>query len=39
VQRNPQRRNVAKKTATPTVAELPKSEIIKQYALSDGENG
>ncbi len=30
---------MAKKTAVPTVAELPKAEIIKQYAVSDGDTG
>ncbi len=30
---------MSKKTAAPTVAELPKDEIIKQYALSEGDTG
>lgn len=30
---------MSKKTAAPTVAELSKDEIIKQYALSDGDTG
>jgi small subunit ribosomal protein S15 len=30
---------VAKKSAAPTVAELSKGDIIKQYALSDGDTG
>jgi len=30
---------VSKKTAAPTVTDLPKAEIIKQYALSDGDTG
>jgi small subunit ribosomal protein S15 len=30
---------VAKKSAAPTVAELSKDDIIKQYALSDGDTG
>jgi small subunit ribosomal protein S15 len=30
---------MAKKSAVPTVADLPKAEIIKQYALSDGDTG
>ena len=30
---------MAKKTAVPTVAQMPKSEIIKQFALSDGDTG
>ena len=30
---------MAKKTAVPTVAHTPKSEIIKQFALSDGDTG
>jgi small subunit ribosomal protein S15 len=30
---------VSKKTAAPTVADVPKADIIKQYALSDGDTG
>lgn len=30
---------MSKKTAAPTVADLPKDEIIKQYALSEGDTG
>ena len=30
---------MSKKTAAPTVADMPKDEIIKQYALSDGDTG
>jgi small subunit ribosomal protein S15 len=30
---------MAKKTAVTTVANVPKAEIIKQYALSDGDTG
>lgn len=30
---------MAKKSAAPTVAELSKGDIIKQYALSDGDTG
>ena len=30
---------MAKKTAAPSLAELPKSEIIDQYAVSDGDTG
>ena len=30
---------MAKKSAVPTVAEMPKDEIIKLYALSDGDTG
>jgi len=30
---------VAKKTAVPTVSELSKADIIKQYALGDGDTG
>jgi small subunit ribosomal protein S15 len=30
---------MAKKSAVPTVADTPKAEIIKQYALSDGDTG
>jgi small subunit ribosomal protein S15 len=30
---------VSKKTAAPTVADTPKADIIKQYALSDGDTG
>ena len=30
---------MSKKTAAPTVADLPKDEIIRQYALSDGDTG
>lgn len=30
---------MAKKSAAPTVAELSKIDIIKQYALSDGDTG
>ena len=30
---------MAKKTAVASLAEAPKSEIIKQYALSDGDTG
>ena len=30
---------MAKKSAVPTVANMPKAEIIKQYALSDGDTG
>ena len=30
---------MSKKTAAPTVADMPKDEIIKQYALKDGDTG
>ena len=30
---------MAKKSAVPTVANVPKAEIIKQYALNDGDTG
>ena len=30
---------MAKKSAVPTVADLPKAEIINQYALNDGDTG
>jgi small subunit ribosomal protein S15 len=30
---------MAKKSAVPTVADMPKAEIIKQFALSDGDTG
>ena len=39
VQRIPTRRNVSKKTAAPTVTDLSKAEIIKQYALTEGDTG
>ncbi len=30
---------MAKKSAVPTVADLPKAEIIQQFALNDGDTG